>query len=1419
MKLRTTCLTLTFAVFLAGLVAVLAQNGNTRDISIVPITQKRAVLIGVNEYNSLRNLEFAVADTVALRDRLIDIGFLREQISCLVTGAEVEAKNLPTKNNIENQVELTAKNANAGDLIILALSGHGVKGKSGKSYFCPSDTNNMSAETIEKSCVSIDWIYETLNKSEAKFKLILVDACRNDPFEGRVRGDEDVVGLQGFLNPPDGIILLQSCEEGTYSYEDEEIGQGIFTYTLIQGLNGQADVNKSGSIGMMDLLTYTMRETNNYVSKRFRKSQKPRLSGSTGDFEIVNLGNLSVSEREKAEGFYEEAMTLRKDRKYEDALHKINLAVKINPRSEAYFNERATILQFLVEKTNVTSGSDRYERPKVTTTDPLQRALEEVIISKNRRDDLEKERLTILEDYPPTHVKVKAIEKQILAEGVLYASYVDQANIHFGTEIEIKTNLIKEHLAQGMREDARTIWDLKALIEKLTEQRKDYVNAFHPETYEDCTKLFPEFDMLRFVPREVIDIKGIEYAFRWCPPGTFMMGSPESEEGQHQVTLTKGFWMLETQVTQEMWESVMGDNPSNSKEGLRGIGLRFVNPKFPVNKVAWSDCQNFVSKLNMLKVTPAGFKFSLPTEAQWEYACRAGTTTPFNFGSVWDVNLARDTAGTKEGTDGTKGPVHVGSYPTNAWGLYDMHGNGSEFCMDVYGKYPEGPVTDPVGPTTGEAHVTRGHATSASRNYMHQVMPWDYHTGLRLVLVSDNQSQTKVEQPPIAPSVVEQQPAVQQPVTPPSVQPQISSPVIQGSEGTYTGERQVLTIKDVEYAFRWCPPGTFMMGSPESEGYFRKDNETQHRVTLTQGFWMQETQVTQEMWESVMGNNPSSFKASKRLPVENVSWNDCQKFIRQMNLLGVAPSGYKFSLPTEAQWEYACRAGTTSPFHFGSSLLENNGRTITIWANYNDYKKKTLEVSSFTKNAWGLYDMHGNVWEWCLDWYGTYPEDSVADPVGPPTGSFRVRRGGGWRSTAGDCRSAYRSYRDPSDRGDYNDGFRLAMVSDHQTQAEVEQPSMTPSVVEQQPVIQQPEPVVEPPVIPPPPVELQVTESALTPAMKRQVLADYQKLAECVAKHQGTYDYMKEHYQACWSEWKTAAEEGMPEAQLLYGLCLNTYLDGEKDEEEAVKWFRKAAEQGVAIAQLELGDCYNSGTSVNRDSYEAVKWYRKAAEQDIHCAQTNLGWCYASGDGVTQDYAEAIKWYLKGAVGCSTAQKNLGYCYYEGKGVAQNFTEALKWFRKAAEDDNCCALAAIGKIYYYGHGVTRDYTEAVKWFGKAEEQGHTLDQEELNLLEGNNAQTLFRQLDAPKITRYEWGRNKIGIRWTPVNNAGSYKIEYTTDSNFNSRIRTVTVNASTTSREITGLGTYTTYYVRVKALGTGFTDSGYSNSVWIRTPR
>ena len=222
----------------------------------------------------------------------------------------------------------------------------------------------------------------------------------------------------------------------------------------------------------------------------------------------------------------------------------------------------------------------------------------------------------------------------------------------------------------------------------------------------------------------------------------------------------------------------------------------------------------------------------------------------------------------------------------------------------------------------------------------------------------------------------------------------------------------------------WCKPGTFLMGIPREETG-RYSSEIQYEVTLTQGFYLGKYEVTQEQWEKVMGSNPSDHKGAA-LPVEKVSWGDAMEFCKKLTEVEKEadrlPKGWTYTLPTEAQWEYACRAGTTTAYSFGDVITPKQ-------ANYERNVGKTTPVGTYPANAWGFHDMHGNVWEWCLDWYGKYPDGSAIDPVGPSDGSTRVSRGGGWLNYGWLRRSATRYGGTPDYR--FNDlGFRLSLQTE-----------------------------------------------------------------------------------------------------------------------------------------------------------------------------------------------------------------------------------------------------------------------------------------------------------------------------------------------------------------------------------------------------
>ncbi|MBL8874116.1 MAG: SUMF1/EgtB/PvdO family nonheme iron enzyme [Planctomycetaceae bacterium] len=512
------------------------------------------------------------------------------------------------------------------------------------------------------------------------------------------------------------------------------------------------------------------------------------------------------------------------------------------------------------------------------------------------------------------------------------------------------------------------------------------------------------------LPESFTNSIGME--FRLIKPGSFLMGSANSEAGrdddeiQHEVTISSPYYLGIYEVTQRQYEKLMGTNPSVFK----GRAL-------PVDSVSWEDSQEFIRRLNSLPSEQSeGRIYRLPTEAEWEYACRAGDASAYSFGA--DVLEA-----SKFGwfADNSAATTHVvGEKQPNAWGFHDMHGNVCEWCSDWYGAYPATAVVDPAGPISGTYRVDRGSSWNSLAELGRSADRKSYLPSLR----SDSDgfrialSLSRFKNGSIAPTdgSSESGGGAMNRIT--NGDQSSAGPVGLDTDSSDSFDKSsnaedlpALMTNSVDMQFRLISPGKFLMGSPASE-IGRGEDEVLHEVTIQHPFYLGVYEVTQDEFEQVMHSNPSRFKGSRN-PVESVSWEDAQEFIRRLSTLPAEQAtGRKYRLPTEAEWEYACRAGTKSGFGFGNSesLLSDYG-----WYNKNS-SEQTHPVGEKRANAWGLYDMHGNVWEWCEDWYGAYPSSAVTDPKGPVAGSNRVLRGGSWGIRSLDCRSAHRDQSAPSDR-------------------------------------------------------------------------------------------------------------------------------------------------------------------------------------------------------------------------------------------------------------------------------------------------------------------------------------------------------------------------------------------------------------------
>ncbi len=559
---------------------------------------------------------------------------------------------------------------------------------------------------------------------------------------------------------------------------------------------------------------------------------------------------------------------------------------------------------------------------------------------------------------------------------------------------------------------------------------------------------------------------------RWIPPGKFWMGSPESEAGRfdrearHVVELSEGFWLADTPCTQELWQEVTGENPS-----------RFRSTRRPVEQVSWEVCQRFLATLNARQ---PGLELCLPTEAQWERACRAGTSTATWSGDLeilgesnaplldeiaWYGGNSGVDFDLEDGVDSSDWPEK--QYPhtragtrevkrkrPNPWGLYDMLGNVLEWCSDRWAdRYPEGPRTDPIGPEEGAERVFRGGSWDALARYVRAASRYWAPPGVRFHYLGFRLARGQGRGAQASEAEGKGSGRARRGTSPRRRSRRERAWVERlgwASDGDVDrfGRWATFEVEGVTQRLRWIVPGRFLMGSPESEAGRWAAEGPRHEVTLSEGFWLGETPCTQALWRAVMGKTPSYFPSPRR-PVEQVSWEDCQSFFERLN---VAIPELRAGFPSEAQWEYACRAGTRTATWAGdlkilgernAPLLDEiawyggnsgvgyelqKGWDSSDWpqTQYPHSRAGTREVGGKLPNPWGLYDMLGNVYEWCSDWWAdSYPAGPQVDPTGPEKGARRVLRGGSWRDHARDVRAACRGWYPPGVRR-LNLGFRLA---------------------------------------------------------------------------------------------------------------------------------------------------------------------------------------------------------------------------------------------------------------------------------------------------------------------------------------------------------------------------------------------------------
>ena len=615
------------------------------------------------------------------------------------------------------------------------------------------------------------------------------------------------------------------------------------------------------------------------------------------------------------------------------------------------------------------------------------------------------------------------------------------------------------------------------------------------------------------IPTEFTDKHGMKFVL--IPPGEFQMGFSKSELDtltrelkqaganefdlfsastsgpQHPVRITQPLYMSAHEVTIAQYRSFLEETkylPTADQLGGKMKWTNFVpkeNPdSYPVDGVSWTDADSFCT----LRSQRDGVTYRLPSEAEWEFACRAGTTTLWSFGDN-PGQLGEYAATTSAGVTQLQ---PVGSRKPNALGLFDMYGNAEEWCRDwhVQDYYAKSPVDDPVNLATpadnNSGRVSRGGSlSSAVWMTRSSLRRWDYPStpvspkGFRVVITGDLKKVIELVRPPgFASSASSETNWHGWPADAP--RPAIA-PFNAEQAKRYQEEWAAHLKVPVEYTnslgmkFRLIPPGEFLMGSTPEEieealpfaienmlwKELAESEAPRHKVILTQPIYLGVHEVTQAEYEKVIGHNPSHFAAmgagkdavigkdTTRHPVDTVNWNDAAEFCVKLSQLekfnpldaelsagetvSTEVTGYR--LPTEAEWEFCCRAGVTTKYWPG----DKEGALFQAAWFGSTSGNRTHAVGELKANSFGLFDIHGNVWEWVHDgwepaYYERFQERPALNPNGvSPLGPARLVRGGNWNAAAF-CRASCRNAIDPTHLS-YNVGFRVALTLDAVRQA------------------------------------------------------------------------------------------------------------------------------------------------------------------------------------------------------------------------------------------------------------------------------------------------------------------------------------------------------------------------------------------------
>jgi len=535
------------------------------------------------------------------------------------------------------------------------------------------------------------------------------------------------------------------------------------------------------------------------------------------------------------------------------------------------------------------------------------------------------------------------------------------------------------------------------------------------------------------VEKEVELPGGEKMAFVLIPPGEFIMGSTEEEQSQivkdyssfpafkgilagegpqHRVRISRPFYMGKYEVIQSQWLALIKNIPPGNPSQLSSTR--------PAENISWDETQVFFEKFNH-GFCPENMQGMLPTEAQWEYACRAGTSTSWSFGD--NVADLKNHAWFEANSRGKTQPV--GKLPPNNFGLYDMHGNVCEWCFDSPSStfYRQSPLFDPVvGDLNSPNHIYRGGNIHLNPVWCRSAFRANkssetkkYGVGFRAIMKIDDVAQARF------PATVP--PSSNTP--PPAIAPfdEAKAKQLQQTWADYLGEPVQMT-NSIGMKLVVIPPGSCTLGG---------SGDVPAPITLTRPFHIGAHEVTQGEWHAIMGTEPwkgrDDVQTGPYVPATYVNWTDAMKFCRRLTdqerTAGRIQPQWEYRLPTVAEWEYSTRAGTTSLYFFGDNATQIDQYAWHRKNTKDDGAAYAHAVGLKKPNPWGLYDVHGNVWELCSNWFaGRVPSGS--NPEGPKSGELKSNRGGAWLSNTPQVSSSIRA----SNKPEYASGalgFRIVL--------------------------------------------------------------------------------------------------------------------------------------------------------------------------------------------------------------------------------------------------------------------------------------------------------------------------------------------------------------------------------------------------------